>query len=127
MSPLSWLEPITLHSSRPQVSLYVRVLMRKFLVVFFLIAPFTGASQIDACDEADSAFIHANIKKSQNAISYVPFELAEKFEGICDIKNIEMMDGLEYLLYKNTETGSYFIGLYNGLDGSNQLHGPFIK
>ncbi len=101
--------------------------MRKFLVLLLLIVPFASASQISACDEGYTAFIYEKIEKSQDSISYVPFELGKEFEGICEIKHIEMMDGLAYLLYKNTETGSYFIGLYNGLDGSNQMHGPFIR
>ena len=101
--------------------------MRKLLVLLLVITPFTGASQIDACDNAETAFIHSKIEKSQNSISYVPFQLDEKFESLCEIKNIEKMDGLAYVLYKNTETDSYFIGLYNGLDGSNQMHGPFVE
>tara|TARA_R110002126_G_scaffold54341_19_gene147225 strand:- start:2894 stop:3043 length:150 start_codon:yes stop_codon:yes gene_type:complete len=47
--------------------------MRKFLVSLFLVAPVAGATQIDACDKANTAFIHSKIEKSQNSKSYVPF------------------------------------------------------
>tara|TARA_B100001059_G_scaffold34390_1_gene27641 strand:+ start:4115 stop:4288 length:174 start_codon:yes stop_codon:yes gene_type:complete len=57
----------------------------------------------------------------------VPFELDKKFVSICKIEQIKMMDGLAYELFNNTETGSLFIGGYNGLDGSNQKHGPLFK
>ncbi|NVK55312.1 MAG: hypothetical protein HWE26_06835 [Alteromonadaceae bacterium] len=60
--------------------------MRKFSALILLIAPFTSANQIDACDEADTEFIHSKIEKSQNYISYVPFELDGEFEGLASVQ-----------------------------------------
>ncbi|MEW6992572.1 hypothetical protein AADZ91_18060 [Colwelliaceae bacterium 6441] len=101
--------------------------MHKFLLLFLLTTSYANAFEIDVCDETDASFIHSNIEKSEKFDPYIPFELDQKFKTICEIRDKEMMDGLAYILYKNLETDSYFIGLYNGLDGSNQMHGPFIK
>jgi hypothetical protein len=101
--------------------------MRKLLILLLLIVPFANASQVDSCDEDNVALIRSKIEKSQSSIFYNPFELDKKFESICEIKIVEMMDGMSYRLYKNIESNSYFIGLYNGLDGSNQMHGPFVE
>jgi hypothetical protein len=102
--------------------------MRYLLLILFLVTHYSVAEETEVCDNSNEHFILSSIKQSEVFKPYSPFEVTKEFEIICEAKNpIIMMDGLAFRLYKNTDNSSFFIGLYNGLDGSNQLHGPFDR
>ena len=101
--------------------------MRYLLPLLCLVSHYSVAEGIELCDNTHAQYIRANIGKSEISKPYSPFDIDKEFEVICEVKDPKMMDGLAFVLYKNTDSGSFFIGLYNGLDGSNQLHGPIIK
>ncbi|WP_149983419.1 hypothetical protein [Pseudoalteromonas rhizosphaerae] len=101
--------------------------MRHILLILFLVTHYSVAEETEMCNNINEQFILSSIEQSEVSKPYSPFEIAKEFEVICEVKNPIMMDGLAFQLYKNTVNSSFFIGLYNGLDGSNQLHGPFDR
>jgi hypothetical protein len=48
-----------------------------------------------------------------------------KHSEICEVRNELIMDGLAFTLYKPESDKKKYISVYNGLDGSSQLYGPF--
>ncbi|GLX76682.1 hypothetical protein tinsulaeT_00220 [Thalassotalea insulae] len=113
---------------RPILRRYMqKEIMRHLLLLLFLVANYSVATDVVSCDSGNEKFIRSSIGQSKVSKPYSPSELAKEFELICEIKDPKMMDGLVFLLYKNSETGFYYIGLYNGLDGSNQMNGPFVR
>jgi len=102
-------------------------IMGKFILLLSIMVTSVSASELEICTEAEKSFVRNKLEISKNSKSYMPFELEQNYKGICKIHNPKMMDGLSYLLYKDTNSNAYFISLYNGLDGSYKMHGPFNK
>lgn len=101
--------------------------MRKFIFLLSLTTVSVCASELENCTESDAKFVLNKLESSKDSKPYIPFELEQNYQSICKIHNPEMMDGLSYLLYKDINSNAYFISLYNGLDGSYKMHGPFSK
>ncbi|NMP31347.1 hypothetical protein HII17_07215 [Thalassotalea sp. M1531] len=101
--------------------------MRKFIFLLAIMALPFSASAIENCTESEEGLVRNKLDLSKNPTPYTPFKVAQHYQPICKIHTPEMMDGLSYLLYKDTNSNAYFVSIYNGLDGSYTMHGPFSK
>jgi hypothetical protein len=100
-------------------------LMRILLLFTFIFSANICAADLKSCSENDANYIkvlfNSNELNNKN-ISDAKFKIDPKF--ICVVKNELMMDGLSFTLYKSGENQNY-IFIYNGLDGSGKMYGPF--
>lgn len=80
------------------------------------------------CDEGQQSIIQNRLTQSSSFKPYIPFELDKtKYQAICSLYNPDMLDGMAYVLFESTDPTKLYIGVYNGLNGSHMLHGPFYK
>ncbi len=100
--------------------------MYRFLILLLLATPFARALSVDKCNEETTQLIESHIKQSHKPSSHLPHDLDEKYDAVCEIKQIEKSDGLTNTLYHSTETGTYYVKLDNGLDGSFNMYSPFV-
>ena len=102
-------------------------IMRKFIFLCSILSTSVSATGVDNCTLTEEIFVQSKIETSKDSKPYIPFKLEKSYQSICKIHHPQMMDGLSYLLYKETNSNLYFISLYNGLDGSYTMHGPFSE
>ena len=64
---------------------------------------------------------------SEENISYREFKRGSLgITEMCELRNEFASDGLAFTLYKPKDESSNYILVYNGIDGSFKLYGPFI-
>jgi hypothetical protein len=100
-------------------------LMRTLLLLTIIFSANICAMDINSCSDDDAKYIKQlfnSNKLNYKNISYVKFKIDP--EIICVVKNELMMDGLSFTLYKAGYNQNY-ISIYNGLDGSDKMYGPF--
>lgn len=100
-------------------------LMKNLLLFTFILSANIYAVDFKSCSENDAKYIkqlfNSNELNNEN-ISDVKFKIVPRF--ICVVRNELMMDGLLFTLYKTGESQN-FISIYNGLDGTDKMYGPF--
>ncbi|MEP2650689.1 MAG: hypothetical protein ABJH06_01725 [Paraglaciecola sp.] len=88
-----------------------------------------SAIRVVSCDKQDANYIatkHTSGAFIQaNEIEKVFPRGSLKYNEICEVRNELIMDGLAFTLYKPEGNEHKFISVYNGLDGSSKLYGPF--
>ena len=87
------------------------------------------AVRVITCDKPDSDYIAAKFSSGAfvqaNEIEKNFPSGSLKHSEICEVRNELIMDGLAFTLYKPESDKKKYISVYNGLDGSSQLYGPF--
>jgi len=89
----------------------------------------SNAIRVVSCEKEDADYI-ANKLASNALIEANKIEKSFprgslKYSEICEVRNEIIMDGLAFTLYKLESNKHKFISVYNGLDGSSKLYGPF--
>ena len=100
-------------------------LMRILLLFTLIFSANIYAINFKSCSDDDANYIKHLFNSGElndKNISDVKFKIDPEY--ICVVKNELMMDGLSFTLYKNGENHNY-ISIYNGLDGSGKMYGPF--
>jgi len=101
--------------------------MRISILIFVFFISSVNANQHEKCQVADETFIRNTLKLYHSDKYLSLFKLSENVKEICRIENPTMMDGLSYVLFRDTESESFFVRLHNGLDGSFKVYGPFER
>ena len=101
------------------------------VIAFCFICIKASAIDIVSCDKYDEEYIYrmhlSGALIQRNEIDgHFPFNNYKHMES-CTVGNQIIMDGLGFTLYKPDGDKSRFIAVYNGLDGSSILYGPFKK
>ncbi|GAB2994810.1 hypothetical protein GCM10027050_10360 [Psychrosphaera aestuarii] len=89
------------------------------------------AQRIRQCASPELEYIRVQMSVSE----LNRFELPEKqiryrslkYSEVCEDRNEIVMDGLVFTLYILESEQNNFIDVYNGLDGSRMLYGPFER
>lgn len=88
-----------------------------------------SAIRVVSCDKQDAEYIatkhSSGALKHANEIEKVFSRGSLKHNEICEVRNEIIMDGLAFTLYKLENEEQIYISVYNGLDGSSKLYGPF--
>lgn len=88
-----------------------------------------SAIRVVSCDKQDAEYIttkhSSGALKHTNEIEKVFPRGSLKHDEICEVRNEIIMDGLAFTLYKLENEEQRYISVYNGLDGSFKLYGPF--
>lgn len=105
---------------------------RAFIILFCLFCCLkVNAIQIVPCEKQDSEYIALKVSSGAfiqaNEIEEAFPRGSLKHSGVCEVRTEIMMDGLAFTLYKPEGNNQLFISVYNGLDGSAKLYGPFKK
>ena len=112
--------------------LCVKMNIRAFVILISLFFCFeANAIRIVSCEKKDSEYIALKLSLGAftpaNEIEKTFLRGSLKFSEICEVRNEIIMDGLGFTLYKPEGSKQIFISVYNGLDGSSKLYGPFVK
>jgi len=88
-----------------------------------------SAVRVVTCDKPDSNYIATKFSSGAfvqaNEIEKAFPRGSLKYSETCEVRNELIMDGLAFTLYKPEGDKKKYISVYNGLDGSSQLYGPF--
>ena len=102
----------------------------KIALLLSFVLPFhSNAIRVAACEANDAEYVRdkfqsgAFVKQNQADKEFPRGTL--KHSEICEVRNLIIMDGLAFTLYKPSEENNKYILVHNGLDGSSQLYGPF--
>ncbi|MCU4676916.1 hypothetical protein N7931_14880 [Catenovulum sp. 2E275] len=109
--------------------------MKKILISVVLLVTFcsfnTQAMRLRNCCDLEIEYIKqqyqsgALIKKN---ISDREFERGSlRVAEMCDLRSELVSDGLAFTLFKPKGESSNYISVYNGIDGSFKLYGPFLE
>ena len=99
------------------------------LLISFFVCFKANAIRVVSCEKQDAEYIatkHSSGSLIQvNEIKKVFPRGSLKHNEICEVRNEIIMDGLAFTLYKLENEKHTYISVYNGLDGSSKLYGPF--
>lgn len=104
--------------------------VQAFVILISLFLCFkTNAFSVASCEKQDSEYITAKhssgeLIQANETLTHFPRGSLNQNE-ICKVSNELMMDGLAFTLYKPETQKERYIAVYNGLDGSYKLYGPF--
>mgnify|MGYP007062143503 CR=1 FL=1 len=98
---------------------------------FLLVSVAAQAQRTRQCSDPELEYI----RKQMSVSDLSQFELPEKeiryrnlkHSEICEDRNQIVMDGLRFTLYMLESEEANFIDVYNGLDGSSMVYGPFQR
>ena len=108
------------------------MMIRAFVILAIIFSSVeANAVRVVSCNEVDSEYIAS---KLSSGVLIEAHEIEKtfprgslKYSEICEVRNEIIMDGLAFTLYKPNTNNERFISVYNGLDGSSKLYGPFKK
>ena len=95
----------------------------------FIICIEASAMRIVSCGKLDAEYI-TSMHSSDALVHANEIDKAFphgtlKYYEVCEVRNEIIMDGLAFTLYKLESEKQRYISVYNGLDGSSKLYGPF--
>lgn len=99
-------------------------LVRALICSVIITATSATANNFD-CSASVERFFKEKLTLLSNFKPRSEFHISKNFKKVCKLEYVEMMDGLSYVLYKDTRTKSYYIQMHNGFDGTYKLYGPF--
>ncbi len=97
--------------------------MKSIILLLTLLSPLVGATGLRQCDEVIEQTVFDKVKDNSTATKYfIPFEISKKYKEYCQSMHEDIMDGLEYLVYKNEESGNYRIVFYNYAESVHTIY-----
>ncbi len=88
--------------------------MKSIILFLTLLAPLVSATGLRQCDSVIEQTVFDKVKGNSAATKYfIPFEISKKYKEYCQSMHEDIMDGLEYIVYKNEESGTFRIVFYN--------------
>ena len=107
-------------------------MIRAFVILAIIFSSVeANAVRVVSCNEVDSEYIASKLSSGvlieANEVEKTFPRGSLKYSEICEVRNEIIMDGLAFTLYKPDGNNERFIAVYNGLDGSSTIYGPFKK